>query len=353
MTMMTMGNNLQVEKNKLLVNVPTYQHGLSALANGVSAISVQGPSLGLAPYGQMLTWSEIGDLVNRAEEQGQEVWLRLTSPLHNQDLEIVAMMLDEAVRLGVKRVIYSDPAVLYQVQGRGHDIGLVLSTDTTVTNNAMIEFWAGDGVGAFVLSREFNLNELAVFREIGDHPNRQVSESQLILQVHGPIVIMHSLRPILTNLDKHIAEENLATAANCHDSQAAEVMPTAVEEEIAREGYFRNRVEEKILVEEMRPDDDYHSMEDDRGFYIFAAQDLGLYPYLDQVSPLGFDYLQLNLHPDQSIEAMLAIISSYRQGLEQIKHGESFLADINWQAKMEALSKRQIKNLFIESGAPK
>ncbi len=333
---------------KIHVFVPTYNHGIAALDCHVDIISVNGPSLGLRGEQTGLSWMEIGRLIEIANGRNTQVFLQLNTVIHNRDIPLLRDMLDHAKQIGIAGIVFSDTAVLYQAKELTltSEIALFLSTETTVTNNEMLRFWHQQGVAGFRLSRELNLDQLADM--VACKQEERYQSIVFEVQIHGPIDIFHTLRPVLRNFQQHLHTEDKG-----HD--------TCDRQSQARNGTCNQRAADKgdricdqefAFKEEIRPDDLYRVQEDDRGTYIFSSKDISLYPYLPQLLELDIDILKIVIHDRQSTADMKKIIDFYQQAMARILQ-HTFVAKSDWQQQLEAINQFPIENTFIELGAPK
>jgi len=319
-TTMTM---TKLMKNKLHIYAPSFEHGVVALARGVSVVSVNGPLLGHCPKGSTLTWEQIAELVETAKHNKQQIHLRLNTVIHNADIEHVARMLEQAENIGVNAITFSDTAILQQVKRMGHKLALTLATETTVTNNQMISFWYNQGVDTFQLTRELNVDQIRQIIELRQQEAFQ--DIKFMLQIHGPVGIFHTLRPVIKNYSDYLQ-------LNAKDS-------IILGENLA-------------FVEELRKDEYYRVIEDDRGTYIFSAYDISLYEYLPELIKMQIDYLKIDIFSTQSVATMEQIIAYYQEAIDQIINNQFIVKD-NWQEQLQIINQFPIHNQFIETGAPK
>ena len=320
MTMITM---IAVTTNKLPdihVYAPSYEHATEALVCGVSVVSLNGPALGLRSERSSVTWEEIISLVDIANEQGSKIYLRINTILHNHDVDSLGDILCKAETVGVHGVVFSDASLVYQKQLGKCSLPLVMATETTVTNKQMIRFWYEHGVDGFLLSRELSLDEIASL--VADKPEAYDRDScKIEVQIHGPVAIFHTLRPVLSNYHAFLHGGNDAAAVDAA---------------------FR---------EEKRSEELYRVNEDSRGTYLYAANDISLYPYIRELWEMGLDSLRIDVHESQTVDTMKQIIAFYQDALCEIER-QAFTINDNWQQTLEEINGFPIKNQFIKLGAP-
>lgn len=325
---MTTMTTMNAKKNKLNVYAPSLKHALVAKEKGADIISVNGPHLGLRGERSFLSWKEIDQILDSSDV---EIHLRINTVIHNQDLSLLQQMLEQAQNRTISAIQFSDIAVLQQAKAMGVIIPLTMATETTITNMEMIRFWNQQGVRRFLLSRELGLSQLhdmVLMKE--SLTNNQDIEFEL--QVHGPIGIFHTLRPVISNYREHLS-------LNQADKQQTV--------EVRQEG-----TEQLAFSEELRPQENYRVIEDSRGTYIFSSFDMSLYEYLQEIVPLKFNSLKIEFYELQSVEAMSQVVQLYRSAIDEINEGTYYQID-DWKHRLELANQFPVHNQFIKTGAPK
>lgn len=321
MTTITMTTVTTNKAPDIHVYAPSYEHAMQALVCRAHIVSLNGPALGLRGERNSVSWEQIASLVTIANQQGSRIYLRLNTILHNRDIESLDDILHQAETTGVHAIIFSDAALVYQKQSGKCSIPLMMATETTVTNSEMLRFWYGHGVDGFLLSRELSLEEIA--RLIADKPNLPGRDAcNIEIQIHGPVAIFHTLRPVLSNY--HAFLQNKQSVDLC--------LETA----------FR---------EEKRPEELYRVNEDSRGTYIYAAYDISLYPYSKQLLEMGVDSLRIDIHPSQSVDTLKQVVQFYQEAVHKAM-SDTWNIGEDWRQELEKINGFPIKNQFIKLGAP-
>ncbi|OEF98223.1 peptidase U32 family protein [Desulfuribacillus alkaliarsenatis] len=318
-------------KPQLHVYTPTYKHAEAAINAGVKHISVNGPALGLRSEQANLTWEQIEEL--RQNYPDSHIYLRLNTVMHNNDLALVAEMLTKAKSIGIAGIVYTDTAILQLTKKLGISFKMLLETETTVTNIEMIRFWNQQGVSNFLLSRELSIEQ--IMEMINRKQALDIAEDiQISIQIHGPVGIFHTLRSVLSNYDRYVAEIGEGLALDEKEPHNKSSMNS-----------------DFTLVEEMRPEESYRVIEDTRGTYIFSAYDISLYEYLPDLLTADIEFLKIDIFNSQTVESMVGIIKFYVKAINEYDDG-NFSVRADWQEYLQSINQYPIQNQFIKTGAP-
>ncbi|WP_218076069.1 peptidase U32 family protein [Desulfuribacillus stibiiarsenatis] len=299
------------------VYAPSFEHGIAAFNAGATIVSVNGPVLGLRGEKYHVSWQQIQQLITYAKKIGvhRQVHLRLNTMIHNADLPDVREALTQAQNIGIEGIVFSDASILAQAKALDITIPLILATETTVTNSEMINFWHEQGVSKVLLSRELSISELCKLSET-------VNGAQLELQIHGPVGIFHTLRPVL---------ENYATFLNEKQNN-----------------FTQGHVS---LVEEKREDEYYRMFEDSRGAYIFSSSDITLYGFLEQLSRIPLHSYLINIYEQQAVDSVDKVVRLYKQAIDAI-YEHTFSLPVDWKEQLTTINRYPVTQKFIEFGAP-
>lgn len=302
-----------MKKVELLAPAGNLEKLKIALHYGADAVYLGGKEYGLRASAGNFSLEEIREGVAFARERQAKVFVTVNIFAHNEDLTGLTAYLRELEQAGVDGLIVSDPGVYWIIRETQTTLDIHLSTQANTTNWASALFWQKLGIKRIVLARELSLEEI---REI-----RAKAATELEVFVHGAMCMSYSGRCLLSN---YLADRD-ANRGECAQP--------------CRWNY--------ALVEEKRPGVYYPVTEDDRGSYIFNAQDLCLIQHLPELLAAGVDSLKIEGRM-KSIHYVATVVQAYRQALDAYYRDPGrYVFDPAWLEEIKKVSHRDYTTGFL------
>jgi putative protease len=161
-----------------------------ALLYGADAVYIGGTKFSLRSRASNFTLKQIEEAVAFAHARAKKVFVTANIVLHNEDLVGLDEYLSALEAIGIDGVIASSPYVIDRAM-KHPLLAIHLSTQQSVTNSALVNFWAGYGVKRVVLARELSLSEIRAIR--------QKTTTQLEVFIHGGMCASYSGKCSLSN----------------------------------------------------------------------------------------------------------------------------------------------------------
>jgi len=177
-------------KPELLAPAGDLERVKVALLYGADAVYIGGTKFSLRSRASNFSLPQIREAVLFAHGLGKKVYVTANIVFHDEDLEGLDEYLGELATIHVDAVIASSPYVIDRA-ARHPGLAIHLSTQQSVSNSALVKFWAGYGVQRVVLAREVSLSEIRAIRAATD--------TGLEVFIHGGMCSSYSGRCTLSN----------------------------------------------------------------------------------------------------------------------------------------------------------
>ncbi len=284
-----------------------------ALLYGADAVYISGKQFGLRSFAGNFTTEEMQEGIRFAHQRSARVYITVNIFAHNDDLSALPAYLLQLKDAGADALIISDPGVLNICKQTVPEMELHLSTQANVTNWSSVLFWQQQGIKRIILARELSQKEI---EEI-----RLKTDMDLEVFVHGALCISYSGRCLLSS---YMAARD-ANKGECTQP--------------CRWKYN--------LVEETRPGQYYPIEEDERGSYVFNAQDLCLLDYIPQLIKCGICSLKIEGRM-KSVHYVATIVKAYRQALDSyMEDPEHYIVQESWRREIAMVSHRDYTTGFF------
>ena len=270
-----------MKKVELLAPAGDLEKLRMAVIYGADAVYLGGKEFGLRAYAGNFSLAEIKEGVEFAHQHQAKVYVTVNIFPHNDDLTGLGDYLSALEDCGVDGVLFADAGVWKIAREIGSRLSFHLSTQANTTNWASAQFWEEQGVKRIVLARELSLAEIKEIRR-----NVQI---ELEVFVHGAMCISYSGQCLLSN---YMAGRD-ANRGQCTQP--------------CRWNY--------ALVEEKRPGHYYPIEEDERGSYIFNAQDLCLIRHLPELIEAGVNSFKIEGRM-KSVHYVATVVQAYRKAID-------------------------------------
>lgn len=292
-----------------------------AVMYGADAVYLAGQRFGLRAFAGNFDDDALQEGIAFAHAHQVKVYVTLNIFPHNEDLQGLAEYAQMLQALSVDAVICADVGVIRLVRQAAPKLPIHISTQANTTNWADVLFWQDyGGIERIVLARELSIEEIVEIKAKTKMP--------LECFVHGAMCISYSGRCLLSSYmaDRDSNRGQCAQACRWH--------------------YH--------LVEEKRPNEFYPIEEDERGTYIFNAQDLCLLSKIPALLHIGIDSLKIEGRM-KSAFYVATIVRAYRQIIDSYLSTGELTNLAYWQEELEKVSHRPYTTGFYfgkpESGA--
>lgn len=261
---------------------------IAAVRFGADAVYLGLNQYGMRAHAGNFTPETLKEAVAYAHAHHVLVFLTLNIFAYDEDIEPMVEAARTAKACGVDSLIMADPGAAMAVHDALPDMPIHLSTQMSTMNARSARIWHEMGVQRIVLARELSLERIRNMRA-------QLPDSlELEAFVHGAVCMSYSGRCALS---KYLTGRD-ANRGDC--AQAC------------RWRYH--------LVEEKRPGQYFPVEGDVSGTQIFAAGDMNMLPYLDQLCEAGLSSLKIEGRMKNEYY-IATVVGAYRRALDAIRDG--------------------------------
>jgi putative protease len=177
-------------KTELLAPAGNLAKAKIALLYGADAVYIGGKQFSLRARASNFDLSMIEELVNFAHERGKLVYVTMNMVFHDEDNEGLEEYLLALDKIKVDAIICSNMIVIEKAKALT-DLEIHLSTQFSLTNSSLANYFYDEGIKRVVLSREASLEEI---KEI-----QKNSKADLEVFIHGGMCVSYSGRCTLSN----------------------------------------------------------------------------------------------------------------------------------------------------------
>ncbi|MEA2101759.1 MAG: peptidase U32 family protein [Thermodesulfobacteriota bacterium] len=260
------------------------------------------------------TLEGLRDAVTYAHARGVMVYLTLNTYPTDDQLEEIALIIEEAENTGTDAIIVSDPGVLKMVKKRAPSIAIHLSTQANTLNTESIQAWQEMGIDRVILARELSCEQIQHIRDN--------TSMELELFVHGSVCISISGRCLISNY---------LTARDANQGQCSQP---------CRWDY--------ALVERTKHGEYMPIVEDNGHTFLYNSKDLSLMPVMDRVLGLGLAGIKIEGRNKTPLY-IATIVSAYRQCVDAWKdQGPGFRIQDAWIQEVSKVSNRGLFTGFFD-----
>ena len=297
-----------MQKPELLAPAGSLEKLKVAVMYGADAIYVGGLKYGLRTGAQNFTLDELTEGINFAHERRKKVYLTLNIIPHNDDLEGLPGYVKQLKGLLLDGIIISDPGIMSIVKDIIPEMEIHLSTQTSTTSYAAVNFWYQQGIRRIILARELSLMEIKEIIE------KVPGDMKIETFVHGAMCISYSGRCLLSN---YMAGRDANRGSCAHP---------------CRWKYY--------LVEEKRPGEYFPVIEDERGAYFFNSKDLCMIEHIPSLIDAGISAFKIEGRM-KSAYYVANIVKAYRHVIDSyLSNPEGYHFDEKWLSEIKKTSNR-------------
>lgn len=273
---------------ELLAPVGGRSQLIAAVRFGADAIYLGLNQYGMRAHAGNFTPDTLKDAVLYAHSHHVSVFLTLNIFAYDEDIEPMVEAARTASASSVDALIMADPGAAMAVHEALPNMPIHLSTQMSTMNARSARIWHEMGVQRIVLARELSLERIKNMRA-------QLPDSlELEAFVHGAVCMSYSGRCALSKY---------TTGRDANRGDCAQA---------CRWRYH--------LVEEKRPGQYFPVEGNPSGTQIFAAGDMNMLPYLDQLCESGLSSLKIEGRMKNEYY-IATVVGAYRRALDAIRDG--------------------------------
>ena len=262
----------------------------SAIDYGADAVYMGGKYLSLRTASDNFSLEEMENGISYAHSFGKKCYIAMNILAHNRDLEGIEEYIQNIYKIGADGVIVSDMGIVDIIRKTCPDLDIHISTQSSVTNSATVNFLKNIGVKRIVLARELSLEEIKDITTA--HPDIEVETF-----VHGAMCMSYSGRCLLSNFMTGRASNKGDCAQPCRW--------------------------EYSVMESKRPGEYLPVLEDERGTYIFNSKDLCMIEHIDKLIDAGIASLKIEGRV-KSEYYVASVVKAYRTAIDDYLAGKPF-----------------------------
>ncbi|MGE4571898.1 MAG: U32 family peptidase [Candidatus Izemoplasmatales bacterium] len=177
-------------KTELLAPAGDLQKAKIALLYGADAVYIGGKQFSLRARASNFDVSMIKELVDYAHQIEKKVYVTMNMVFHDEDVEGLDQYLKALDQIGVDAIICSNMIVIEKAKELTN-LEIHLSTQFSLTNSSLANYFFQEGVQRVVLSREASLEEIKKIQN--------KSKAELEVFIHGGMCVSYSGRCTLSN----------------------------------------------------------------------------------------------------------------------------------------------------------
>jgi len=237
---------------------------------------------------------ELASAVEYAHGYNVKVYLTCNIVANNSDVDRFPEFIKQVAQIGIDAVIISDLGIfdLVKTHASNFDSGNLsvhISTQAGVMNYATANMLYNLGAKRIILARELSLKEIMHIRE------NTPPELELEAFVHGAMCMGFSGRCLISNY---------LTSRDANRGECSQP---------CRWKYH--------LTEEMRPDEFYPVIEDDKGSYIFNSKDLCMIEHIPELVEAGITSFKIEGRAKTAYYSAI-ITNAYRAAIDTFRRGK-------------------------------
>ncbi|MGI5899514.1 MAG: peptidase U32 family protein [Christensenellales bacterium] len=291
-----------LSKPELLAPAGGMEQLKAAVRFGADAVYLGAQKFGLRAFAGNFNEDDLSAAVDFAHGKGVKVYVTVNAFLYDDDISGVKKTFEQVQKSGADAAIISDFAALTLAKEAAPGLKLHISTQANTLNSMGALHWHQLGASRIILARELSLDRIAKMRQ-------NLPEGlELEAFVHGAMCVSYSGRCVLSN---HLS------GRDANQGQCAQP---------CRWKY--------ALVEEKRPGEYMPVFEDEKGSYIYSANDLCMIEHIDKLCAAGLG--SLKIEGRMKTEYYVAtVVSAYRKAIDSFFESPDLYRSIKDELKNE------------------
>ena len=304
-----------MSKIELLAPAGNLERLQVALQYGADAVYMAGKKFGLRAFAENFDEDGLVNAVNYAHNLGKKVYVTVNIFANNDDIDALGSYFRYLEQIGADAAIVSDLGVLAVARESAPNLPIHISTQANTCNYSAAKMWHKLGASRIILAREVSLDGIKRIRdEVG-------ADLELEAFVHGAMCMSYSGRCLLSNF---------MTGRGANHGECAQP---------CRWNYY--------VMEEKRPGELMQLMEDERGSYVFNANDLCMIEYIPQLALAGISSFKIEGRM-KTVNYTATVTKQYREALDRFEADpNSYEFDNYWLEELDKASHRPFSTGFF------
>ena len=299
---------------ELLSPAGNFEKLRAALRFGADAVYLAGRAFGMRSAADNFTDEELAEAVQYVHERGKKLYLTLNTMPHGGEYPRLRAFLEGMRETPPDAVILTDLGVMATVREILPDVGIHVSTQSSIVSPAAAKAWAALGAERLVLARELTLNEVKAIREA------LPPEVSLEAFVHGSMCVSYSGRCMLSNQLVGRDANRGACAQPC------------------RWNY--------TVVEEKRPNEPLPMLENENGTFIMSSKDMCMLRHVPELIEAGVESFKIEGRMKSAYYAAV-VTNAYRMVIDAyMRDPKGFVFDERIFREVESVSHREYATGF-------
>ena len=304
-----------MNKIELLAPAGNLERLQVALQYGADAVYMAGKKFGLRAFAENFDEDGLVNAVNYAHNLGKKVYVTVNIFANNDDIDALGSYFKYLEQIGADAAIVSDLGVLAVARENAPGLPIHISTQANTCNYSAAKMWHKLGASRIILAREVSLDGIKRIRdEVGD-------DLELEAFVHGAMCMSYSGRCLLSNF---------MTGRGANHGECAQP---------CRWNYY--------VMEEKRPGELMQLMEDERGSYVFNANDLCMIEYIPQLAAAGISSFKIEGRM-KTVNYTATVTKQYREAIDRFEADpKAYTFDNYWLEELDKASHRPFSTGFF------
>ena len=304
-----------MSKIELLAPAGNLERLQVALQYGADAVYMAGKKFGLRAFAENFDEDGLVNAVNYAHNLDKKVYVTVNIFANNDDIDALGLYFKYLEQIGADAAIVSDLGVLAVARESAPNLPIHISTQANTCNYSAAKMWHKLGASRIILAREVSLDGIKRIRdEVG-------ADLELEAFVHGAMCMSYSGRCLLSNF---------MTGRGANHGECAQP---------CRWNYY--------VMEEKRPGELMQLMEDERGSYVFNANDLCMIEYIPQLALAGISSFKIEGRM-KTVNYTATVTKQYREALDRFEADpNSYEFDNYWLEELDKASHRPFSTGFF------
>lgn len=268
---------------ELLVPAGSLDEFRAALNFGADAIYVGLSDFSMRARAKNFTYNELSQAVKLAHVNNVKVHVATNIMMHENDLKRLAKCYERLDEIGVDAILVGDLGALSLAKRFAPHVAIHVSTQAAVCNSESAKAFYELGAKRIVLAREMSLSE------ISEMTKKIPNDLEVEAFVHGAQCMAESQRCMIS---AYLCDRS-ANRGECTQP--------------CRWKYS--------VVEEKRPGQMFDIEEDERGTYLFNAQDLCMIEHLQELADAGVYSFKIEGRNKKAFY-VASVVNAYRQAID-------------------------------------
>lgn len=304
-----------MKKIELLSPAGNFERLQMACIYGADAVYMAGKNFGLRAFADNFSEDELLKAVEYAHSLGKRVYITVNIFADNSDIDLLPEYFGYLKSINVDAVIISDLGVFSMAKKYAEGIPIHISTQANTVNYEAAAMWRDLGASRIILAREASISDI---KRIHDELKDDI---ELEAFVHGAMCMSYSGRCLLSNY---------LTGRGANHGECAQP---------CRWNYY--------VVEEKRPGQYMPVFEDERGTYVFNANDLCMIKYIRELAEAGITSFKIEGRM-KTINYTATVTKQYRAAIDKYEASPSeYTYDPYWLEEIDKTSHRPFSTGFF------